>query len=170
MNERQNIPQNQTEEKPKVTEPSVEIPKEVKQDGWKMPEPVFRCSSGKTPRGFDREKLNERLQQSQDGHSSSENSPSNAGDLGVTTMAFINLSDLQREEIEKTASVPEIQPQPNISEEFSMPQAVLPQIKVKEAPKRSGAKWLLLLGGLFLFFAVVLAAVFGAYYFYFMNR
>lgn len=170
MNERQDIPQNQTDEKPKITEPSLEIPKEINQDGWKMPEPVFRSSSGKTPRGFDREKLNERLQQSHDGQPSSENPPSGAGDLGVTTMAFINLSDLQREEIEKTASVPEIQPQPNISEEFTMPQAVQQQTRVEEKPKKSGAKWLLLLGGLFLFFALVLAAVFGAYYFYFMNR
>lgn len=177
MNDKQNILQNQTEEKPKVTKPSLEIPKEIKQDGWKMPEPVFRCSSGKTLQGFDKEKLNARLRESEDGQTSSENQSSNADDLGVTTMAFINLSDLQREEFEKTgsefektSSAPDIQPQPNISEEFSVPQAVQAEIKVEETPKKSGLKWLLLLGGLFLFFALVLAGVFAVYYLYFMNR
>jgi hypothetical protein len=167
MNDKQNTLQNQTEEKPKITEPSLEIPKEIKQDGWKMPEPVFRCSSGKTPQSFDKRKSDG--SSNSDGQALNENPLYDVNDVAGRTMAFINLSDLQREDSEKSDSAPAIQPQPNISEEFSAPQAVQAKRRVEEAPKRDGFKWLLLLGGLFLFFALVLAAAFGVYYFYFRS-
>lgn len=86
----------------------------TQQDGWKMPEPVFRISDG-----------------TRIGNSENEKPPSNL----PSEMPQTAQPPSQNTQAEKAAPDAKIQPQPYISEEFN-----LNQIKAATAPVKSKSK------------------------------
>lgn len=109
--------------------------------GWKMPEPVFRKTSGYLPQGFEK-------------RYSQEESRSSADDSEST--ADMTAPDLSAD----------IEPQPEISEVPNMTVSAASAAVAAAPRKRSGAKLVLLVFGLILALGllVVAAAVFYLFY------
>lgn len=108
-------------------------------DGWKMPEPIFRVSEG-------------------DKIERSNNKPPDAEEV---------LPEYFPPQAESF-----ILAQPGISEDFKFPEiaAQTYQPETESAKSEKGnVKWVVLLGGIFIFFAVLIGIIFGVY-FLFWNK
>lgn len=141
------------------TEPGLDIPQKENQDGWQMPKPIFRCSSGKSLQDIKKSKAGLDVT----------GGTAPPVDIGDRTMAFTLPADAD-ESFEKAPPVAGVPlPQPRISDLTAAPPPapVGPDKTKAAAAKNGGFGWLLLLGGLFLFFALVLVGILGAYFFYF---
>ncbi len=115
------------------TNPIVEKPP----DGWEMPPPVFRISSGK--------KLDK---------STRKTPPPNAGDS----------PDFQTQPAEVIVPNPDIQPQPYISEELSVNEVIS---KTYVKPKKSSSKLIMIIIGLIVMTVIAVAFAGGVYYWFF---
>ncbi|MBS1794045.1 MAG: SUMF1/EgtB/PvdO family nonheme iron enzyme [Acidobacteria bacterium] len=124
-----------------MTTPNVEIPKASKKDDWQMPEPTFRVSEGAKP-SFDK------LSPPRDIGSFDDE------DEGHKTTPYYRL--------------PENQAEPAAAAAPPREESAPPPSRPKPAPAKSGnAKWILMLGGLFVFFLLVTAGLVAAYFLYF---
>jgi formylglycine-generating enzyme required for sulfatase activity len=134
-----------------VSQPNVNIPKESKKDDWQMPAPKFRVSEGATP-SFDKTTPNFNLKDINEDYGS----PYGDEDPGNKTTPYYRLPENQ-------AQMPPAEPQAALDERSAENTAANPAARQKSG----NAKWILLLGGLFAFFALVTAALVGAYFLYF---
>lgn len=116
-----------------MTDPEVDIPPETKADEWKMPEPVFRVSDGKT--------------------AESRKTPQNNFPFSKSPLP---------EEIETTKP---IQPQPNISEEFTI-NHVIEKKPAQAEPKGFSTTVLILAFAAMIVFAIVFLVVVYSLFFY----
>ena len=138
-------PSNQSADDWGITQTNVNVPKETPKDDWQMKQPVFRISSGETP-SFDKSTPNINF-----------NQPSE-DNLGGHTTPYYRLPENQEAPSSETEQPP---PSENRVEE-----------KVSTAPptaKSGNMKWVLMLGGLFAFFLVVIGGLVGAYFLFFNN-
>ncbi len=119
----------------KTGEPEAERP----EGQWKMPEPVFRQTSGKLPAGFEKKVFNH------------EPSAESASPKPVSTPAV------------------DIQPQPDVSEEFTLDEVFAEQ-RTEEPPKRRGVGIILAVVGIIgmIALAVLLLAI--IYFLFFYQR
>ena len=115
-----------------MTDPEVNIPPETNADEWKMPEPVFRVSSGKTP----------------------EKSKTPQNNLPFSKLPLP----------EETGTAVPVQPQPNISEEFTIGE-VIEKKPAKAEPKSFSTTTLVLGFAAMIVFAV--AFLVGIYFLFF---
>jgi formylglycine-generating enzyme required for sulfatase activity len=149
-----NIPQHFSEE-PKtppaddwgMTQANVQTPKAGKNDDWQMPQPVFRVSEGEKP-NFDKTTPNFNLKDFDSPYEE---------EVGNKTAPYYRLPENQTEQ---TAGAP---PPAAVSAQSADNSPEKPIVK----PKSGNAKWILLLGGLFAFFLIVIAGVVAAYFLYF---
>lgn len=143
-----NPPDNNTAEDWAITEPLKKIPQktsEIKADKWQMPEPTFRVSSGTLPEDFlEKAKLP---------------SPIKAENLVMSEKSGIaeNPPNLA------------IEPQPDISEAFSVAETHLEPIVVK--PQKSKAlKIFLAVFGIFLMLAFAVGFLVLVYFLFFAQK
>jgi len=132
-----------------VTEANVNITKEDKKnDDWQMPSPTFRVSEGAKP-NFEKTMANFNLKDENFG------SPyDDEEDIGNRTTPYYRLPENQAAEPAGAVPVAEA--------------AEVAPAKSQPAPPKSGnMKWVLMLGGLFTFFVLVIAAIIAAYFLYF---
>ena len=120
--------------------PSKKVEKKEKPDQWKMPEPVFRVSDGKSHK-----------------KSVKETPP--------TDLPFSEPIKLEKPSPAAAAKAP-IQPQPNISAEFNL-KDVAPNAPVKTKAKKSNLVFIILILMAIIVFAVVFSV---AIYFLFFNK
>lgn len=107
--------------------------------GWSMPEPVFRVSEG-------------------DKVEKSNNKPLEAEN---TEDELPNYFSPQSESL--------VLEQPAISEEYKIPEIVeqtFQPVPISAKGEKGNAKWVVLLGGIFVFFAVLVGIILGVYYFF----
>lgn len=135
------------------TSESIEVPREKPPGAWEMPKPVFQQSTGHLPQGF---------QGRFDG-------PSPQGATGAQTSQSatpaVAVSPPPAIEISES---PDIQPQPNLSEDFVIDEAVLPPAPVKK--KRSaGAQAVLVLLGIVAMAVFAVGFVLLVYYLFFYH-
>ena len=130
-----------------MTEANINIPKETKNDGWQMPQPVFRISEGETP-NFDKTTPNINLKNLPDFGSSDE-------DADNKTTPYHRLPENQA-----AASAPQVFTSKQLDENTITEKSVV-------KAKSGNAKWILLLAGLFAFFLILTTAVIGVYFLYF---
>ena len=122
------------------TSESIDVPREKPPGTWEMPKPVFQQSTGHLPQGFQGRFKDSASQ----GGTAAQQAPAATPAVVVSPPPAIEISES-----------PDIQPQPNLSEDFVVDQAVLPPAPVKK--KRSaGAQAVLVLLG------IVAMAVFAA--------
>lgn len=145
-------------------------PDEKPGDYWTMPKPVFRVSSGETPSHIhtsqdDSDQTNPNLYDSQnfDKTVPNINVPPPPGTDYNKTIPNVNL----RENETFYQTEPHIQaPAPPVVEPEIAPTKVFRY--EEEQPAKSGnLKWVLLLGGLFVFFVLTIGAVVAAYFLFF---
>ena len=158
-----------------MTAPNIPLPKadEKPHDHWSMPKPVFRVSSGETPGDIqnyrkDPDKTNPNLYNAPkradnfDKTVPNINLPPKQEDFG-STMPNINLAEIQPSPYYQTA--PNIAAQTPVAEREIAPTTAFRY--EKPAPKSSNMKWILLLGGLFVMFLLIIGAMIAAYFLFF---
>jgi formylglycine-generating enzyme required for sulfatase activity len=134
-----------------LSEDNIKIPKESRKDDWQMPTPTFRVSEGAKP-NFDKTTPNFNLKNLPDDYGS----PYGDEDVDNRTTPYYRLPENQTEpktDAQSTAAAGE-------TGEAATP---------KPAPKQKGGnmKWVLLLGGLFAFFVLVIVGLVAAWFLYF---
>jgi formylglycine-generating enzyme required for sulfatase activity len=132
-----------------MTQANVDVPKEGKKEDWQMPAPVFRVSEGEKPH-FDKTTPNFNLRDEGFG------SPYDQEDANNKTTPYYRLSENQAEPGAAAEAVPAAEQS-----------ADAPQEKPAAAQKSGNMKWVLLLGGLFAFFLLVIVGLVAAYFLYF---
>ena len=144
---------------------------EEKRDKWEMPKPVFRQTSGSLPKGFVKKEVSW-----DDSTAPGAAAPDSNNDMLITMYAppgeLVEKSEFESEVGMEPAAAKDftaaIEPQPSISEQFTIDEAVVqPEAKVKG--KRGGIGKVFLSLGILILLAV--AAGIGAliYYFYFTS-
>lgn len=133
-----------------ITQTNIGLPKDDKKEDWNMPSPVFRISSGETP-SFDKTTPNINLRNRGEDFDSPFEDNFGSGN----TTPYYRLSENQAE------SSPVAEPTAPVSEPLAQEE---PEAKPVEKAKSGNMKWIMLLGGLFVFFLVVIASLVGVYY------
>ncbi len=128
-----------------LSQPNINVPKNDRNNDWQMPQPKFRVSEGAKP-NFDRTTPNINLKDI-DGDFGDEN-------FGNNTTPYYRLPENQQT------------PPPNSAEALAAEQSA--EAAPAPAPQKSGnTKWVLMLGGLFAFFVLVVGGLVGAYFLFF---
>jgi hypothetical protein len=133
-----------SDEKTNIPDPSeadTVRPEKTTGDGWKMPEPVFRQTSGYLPQGFEKRFA-----------------PAAAGSPPASEEADAG-------SVARAAAAPAVEPQPDILEELPPPDEP-EQSKIPQKSKGGVGRILLILFGLLVVFVFILLFLAVVYYFY----
>jgi formylglycine-generating enzyme required for sulfatase activity len=135
-----------------MTEANINLPKESRKDDWQMPQPTFRVSEGATP-SFDKTTPNFNLKNLNDDFGAPY---AEEEEVGNKTTPYYRLPEQQ-------AEAPAIEPSDAVSDQTAGTEAAKPAA----AQSSGNMKWILMLGGLFSFFVIIVAALVAAYFLYF---
>lgn len=132
-----------------------------KNDGWKMPEPKFRNSSGTSPEENSENELKQEFQNSQ--QIFTEKTPQDFSAENAFNFKESNPSPIVPQ---AAAPLPPIEAQPDISEAFAVAEIEIPPTPPKKE-RSKGMRMLLMIFGIFAMFAFAVIFLFVVYFLFF---